>query len=128
MSATIEYVLIGILYVMGVGFNISQKLSVLQKKFPSFSRKEIVQTFKKEEWNTMIVSFLGLITVQALWFAGHYENVTLPLWLHGFAVYPAAMVVGYAIQRIIYKYLGTSESALMSQQIINDNSNNINGK
>lgn len=121
MSSTIEYILIGILYVMGVGFNVSQKLSKLQTKFPSFSRKEIIHTFKNEEWNTMVVSFLGLVTVQSLWFAAHYENVTLPAWLHGFAVYPVAMVVGYAIQRIIYKYLGTSESALMSKELINEN-------
>ena len=53
-----------LLFIIGVGYHVMQKVMQLRKKFPDFGLKEIFTLFFKEEWDSLIVSFLVLCTYQ----------------------------------------------------------------
>lgn len=108
----IEYFLIFILYGLGAYFSALEKVGNIRKRNPSSTFKEIGNTYLSEEWNTIMVSFGGLVTLEIGWFIMHKESLKLPEWLHGWGVYIISLTLGYCFQRIIYKFLGTTEKAI----------------
>lgn len=117
-----EYALIVLLQLIGIGLHVMQKVIALGDQNKSMERKEIFATFWHEDWDTLFVS--GLVLVLNL--AAHYiiEAYTiLPKEIGNYPLYAfgIALVLGYAGQRLIYKYLGTAEAALAKKgdQILN---------
>lgn len=111
----LEMFFLSVLYLLGVGYHVMQKIGKIKHKYSQLSPENIFKVFFKEEWNTLIVSGLGLVSMQLLWFIAHYENITLPTWLTNGGVYIAFLIGGYCLQRLIYKVLGTFEKAVDKQ-------------
>ncbi len=108
-----EYILIFILQAIGIALSVTQKVTVLDKKYPDLSKKQIFSVFLDEDWTTL----LGSSIVLALNLVAHYivENYTDFIEnidhydLYSFGI---ALILGYAGQRLIYKWLGSAEQAL----------------
>jgi TRAP-type uncharacterized transport system fused permease subunit len=112
-----EYILITILQILGVGFHAAQKVAIIRTRKPEKKFKEIIQIFWHEDWNTFFVS--GLVVVLNL--VAHFivlnyfpETITEHEWYYPVS-FGIALVLGYAGQRMIYKYLGTAETFLNKQ-------------
>lgn len=112
-----EYLIIIVLQILGIGFHVMQriaKLNLLYKDKPEISARYVVSVFMKEDWNTLIVSVLIILLNLVVHFIldtyGHdYTSGISGFQLYGFLV---AFVLGYAGQRLVYKYLGTAENFL----------------
>lgn len=112
----IEYLLIFFLYGLGAYFSALEKIAAIRKRYPSASFKEIKNTYLSEEWNTIMVSAGGLMLIETFWYIIHFKNMSLPAWIHEYGgVYGMALVLGYCFQRIIYKFLGTTENAIANK-------------
>lgn len=112
----IEYILILALYGLGAYFSALEKVSFIRKRNPGFTFKEVGNTYFQEEWNTIMVSLGGLAVIEIFWFIIHKENMTIPSWVHNYGgAYGIALVLGYCFQRVIYKFLGSTESAIQNK-------------
>lgn len=108
-----DYALIFIFFFIGAGFHIMQKIGALREKFPTLTPRTVWQTFFGEEWNVLIVSVLCLVLIEVLHFVVVYKEVQLsPFASKWWFLYALALTIGYAGQRIVYKYLGSAEAAL----------------
>jgi hypothetical protein len=105
------YILTSAAFFLGCGFHVMGKVSALKKAFPSLLPNTIWGTFWKEEWNVLIGSVLVWVSVELSVFIINYNRIPIPDWLQ-WGIYPISLVLGYAGQRLIYKYLGTAESIL----------------
>ena len=108
----LELILITAIYLLGVGYNALQKVGNIRAKYPGLSFKTVWVSYFNEEWNTLMVSGLGLLTVQIFWFISHTKNIPLPHWLHEWGIYLFDLFLGYALHRIIYRYMGTMEKVI----------------
>jgi hypothetical protein len=108
-----EYILIIILQLIGVGFHVMQKIGTLGDKFPEKNPSEVWGIFFQEDWNTLIVSLLVLsLNITAHYIVTIYSTVQVTVPYYDLYSFGAALVLGYAGQRVIYKYLGTAEKLL----------------
>lgn len=90
-----------------------QKIIGLGNTNPTKTIREIIAIFVSEDWDTLIVSALVLL----LNLVAHFiiaAYTTLPNTVEYYPLYSfgAALVLGYAGQRLIYKYLGSAEKFL----------------
>jgi hypothetical protein len=118
-----EYVMILILQLIGIGFHVAQKVNALDKQHPEKTIKEIYGLFFENEWSSLSISALVLVAdlmfhfivgfyfpqLKERSFHIPYLEVTLPFLATSFM---AAFVLGYAGQRLAYKYLGKAEQYL----------------
>jgi len=112
----IEYILILALYGLGAYFSALEKVKFIRKRNPGFTFKEVGNTYINEEWNTIMVSAGGLFLIEILWFIVHKNAMKLPTWIEAYGgSYGIALVLGYCFQRVIYKFLGTTESAIQNK-------------
>lgn len=109
-----EYFLIFLLQLIGIGFHVGQKLKAMDDKYPDKNIRQLLNTFIDEDWITLCISAL----VIALNLVTHYiidtytpdlRNSVNYYILYTFAI---ALILGYSGQRIIYKYLGKAEEVL----------------
>ena len=107
-----EYLLIFILQLLGIGFHVMQKVISIGDKHPDKNRSQIFSAFLYEDWDTLMVSAL----IISLHLVSHYivENYTTIREINNYHLYSfgLALLLGYAGQRIIYKYLGSAEEFL----------------
>lgn len=108
----ITHILIAFAYLLGVAYDAMSKVGRVRKKHPTLGFNETWSSFFQEEWNTIMVSGLGWATVQFAWYIIHSNKVPLPEWIELWGIYPIALLFGYALQRLIYKFLGTFEGVL----------------
>lgn len=101
-----------VLFCLGVGYHVMQIVMKLRKQFPQFGFGQIFSTFFNQEWDSLLRSLLVLLTLQMALVITHFANVALPQWLEGWGLYCISLVLGYAGQRIAYKYLGTAADVL----------------
>lgn len=107
------YILTVALFLLGVGYFVTKKIDELKVKYPTCDADDVLRTFLKEDWNTLIRSFLVLCTYEIFIFITQIKAVVMPVWWEKYlVVYALSLVLGYAGQRLIYKYLGTAESEL----------------
>jgi hypothetical protein len=110
------FILTTLIFILGVGFHVTRVIDKLRIKFPTLCINDILNTFFKEEWNTLFRSALVLCTYELFLFIIQTAEIKMPGWWEKFLVpYGLALVLGYAGQRLIYKYLGTAESVLEKQ-------------
>lgn len=116
-----EYLLIIALELAGISLHVLQKVLELDKKSPDDSLSEVFGLFWKSDRITVFISFVVLF----LNVIGHYiieeygpEAITNHEYydLTSFAV---ALILGYAGQRLIYKWLGKAEAKLENNKILN---------
>ena len=105
------YILTTFAFVLGCCFHVMGKVSTLKKSFPELLPKTIWKTFWHEEWNVLIGSVFVLFTLELSIYIINYYQMPIPDWLQ-WGIYPISLVLGYAGQRLIYKYLGTAEKIL----------------
>lgn len=109
-----EYLIIIAFQVLGIGFHVMQKIIKLGDERKSLTKKEIVDTFFSEDWDTLIVSVLiicgHLLTHYVIdEYTPSFRNDVNFYVLYAFG---AAFMLGYLGQRMVYKWLGTAENKL----------------
>lgn len=107
-----EYKLTIFLMLLGVAYHVMSCISKLRKKFPELGVKTVWNTFINQEWDSLIVSALGIIVFETLLYSTHHSEFKMPNWLHDYGIYVLALVWGYAGQRLSYKFLQTGEAVL----------------
>lgn len=117
-----EYALIIILQLLGIGFHVMQKVIALGDTHKT-KMKETFSIFWSEDWDTLFVSFLVMtLNVVAHFILESYAPKSIIEYeYYDLISFGIALTLGYAGQRIIYKYLGTAETALAKKgdQILN---------
>lgn len=110
----INYFIFIILYIIGAGYSTLKKIGDLRKKFPQLEPRMVWMTYKQEEWNTMIVSVIGLVLIEITYFIMHLNHIVLGGFT-GQWWFPYAFVVvfGYGGDKIAQKALGSAEQALL---------------
>ena len=111
----LEHILLAALYLLGATYQVMREIARLRKMNTALRPVEVFRTYYQEEWNTLIVSGLGLLTVQLFFFIIHFKGYELPGWLHQWGIYPLSLVAGYGWHRIVYKWLGSTEAAIIKQ-------------
>lgn len=110
------YFLTTLLFLIGVGYHIMQVIQRLRRKFPEKRFREIFDTYFTEEWDSLIRSGLVWATYELGLFIIEKSEAVMPAWWEKwFVPYAMAVVLGYAGQRLAYKYLGTAEKVLAEQ-------------
>lgn len=108
-----EYLLIIALQLLGIGFNVLQVLIRLDTKYVDDTFKDVWIAFWKEDKFTLILSGLILLTDLTAHFILTYYNNQLIKWEYFTVVsLGTAFILGYAGQRLVYKWLGSAEKFL----------------
>lgn len=111
-----EYVMVFILQALGISLSATQKMLELDRKFPEDKLSDVINLFLKEDRITLMISGIVLLfNLVAHYIVDTYTDLPIsveyyPIWAFGIA-----FVLGYAGQRIIYKYLGKAEGLLMKK-------------
>lgn len=111
-----EYLLIIILQILGVGFHVAQKASEIEKRSLTDTFPQVLSAFLTENRVSLFISALVLITsVVTYYVLIHYTS--LPQTIPYFFLYcfGGAVVLGYAGQRIIYSFLGHGVDAVLGR-------------
>jgi hypothetical protein len=109
----VEFVLLIVFQILGIGFHVMQKIIKLGNDNPSKTRKEITGIFFVEDWDTLFVSGLILFLVVASHIAILFFATVLREWdYYILASFAVSLMLGYGGQRFIYKQLGTAEAFL----------------
>jgi hypothetical protein len=113
-----EYLLITVLQIVGGWLHAAQKVAIIKKNQPSKKFNEVLSLFWQEDWNTFCFSMPPILILNLV---GHFamveygpESITSHPW-YIIGSLALAVVLGYAGQRIVYKYLGTAENVLDKQ-------------
>lgn len=116
-----EYILIIILQILGIGFHVGQKILVLDNKFADDSLHDVFNQFWNSDRVTVFISALVLILDLVVHFIIDFFAPTVREWeydgvaglVNYFTVsFTLALVFGYGGQRLIYKALGKAEEEL----------------
>lgn len=109
-----EYLIITALQLLGVCFHIGQKIMQLDSTHPDDSLQDVWNAFWKADRITVFISALILLLNLIVQFIINnyamdilYQNKNFHLYMFG-----AALVLGYAGQNLIYKFMGTAERFL----------------
>jgi len=100
------------MYTGGQLLSAMQKIAGIRKKYPEFPPAVIAKTFVKEEWNTLIVSgIVGGLCLFILYIAV-FNGTRFPGWFYPWGLVVLALTFGYAGQRLVYRFMKTTERAL----------------
>lgn len=111
-----DYLLIIILQLLGIGFHVMQKVRELDKLDPHDSLGHVFSLFWNEDKATLIISGLILVTHVVIHFILDYYNsgITKIDNYHNYT-FATAIILGYAGQRLIYKAFGKAEAIINSK-------------
>lgn len=105
-----EYLIIAALQLIGILLHVLQKVAELDKKFIDDTFWSVLVTFWKQDRTTVMISvvvmFLNLLVHFIIDDYTDLPETTKHYYLYAFG---AALLLGYAGQRLIYKYLGKAE-------------------
>jgi hypothetical protein len=107
-----DYIFISLLMGLGVWFHIMQRVSSVRKRYAKLKFKDVWATFLDEEWDSLFVSALVCFSCVLALKIIRYNEVVMPDWFENWGMYVLVLVLGYAGQRLAYKYLGTAEKVL----------------
>jgi len=119
-----DYVLIVIFQALGVFFKAGQQVAALKKLHPELSGKQVIDTYWKEDWNTLIMSIGVLFTDLAVHYVVSMLDIdwtqtfdllgVVTTWSSVYLVFSVgiAITLGYKGQDLIYKWLGTASDKL----------------
>lgn len=105
-----------IMQLLGIGFHVGQKIITIGNNFPDKTVGDVIRVFWKEDWDTLAISGLVLLLDEMIHVVinGYAPHVTeFPnFYLYSFG---AALLMGYAGQRLVYKFFGSAEKFLGDQ-------------
>lgn len=115
-----DYLLILILQLLGIGFHVGQKVNELDKKFPDDSLQDVFTQFWQSDRITVFISLLVMATNLVVHFIVHEYAPSVREWnMEGFGIvnyftisFAIALLLGYFGQRKIYQWFGKAEQAL----------------
>lgn len=109
-----EYALILLFQLVGIGFHVLQKVMELDKLAPDDTLTDVFKLFWKSDRVTTLVSGLIMFGCLIAYFAvEHYAPTLLEKYqYHQLYAFGISLVLGYAGQSLIYKWLGTAQSFL----------------
>jgi hypothetical protein len=109
-----EYLLIIILQLIGIGFHVAQKVLTLDKLSPNDSLKEVLALFWKSDRITVFISALVLaLNLVAHYIIGEYAPESFTAWeYYDLSSFTLALLLGYFGQRKIYEWFGKAEGFL----------------
>jgi len=108
-----EYVLVFALEIIGISLHVMQKVAAFDKAFPEKTVNQIFKTFWQEDWNTVIISIIILCLNLIVHFViNEYAPALTLIPYYLLYAFGGALLLGYAGQRLVYKYLGTAEKFL----------------
>jgi ABC-type spermidine/putrescine transport system permease subunit I len=109
-----EYFLLIALQLLGVGFHVMQKVISLSNAHPDNEIKDVFVAFWKADWDTVFVSGLVLLfTIIVHYIVAKYaQGITSKFDNYLLFSFALSLTMGYAGQKLIYKYLGTAEKYL----------------
>lgn len=112
-----EYILIILFQLLGIGFHVAQKLIQLDNLSPDDSFGAVMKLFWNEDRVTIFISSLILVLNVAAHFVIESYAPELRAKIEYYALYSfaIALVLGYGGQRLVYKYLGKAEALLDKQ-------------
>lgn len=106
-----EYSFALIVFLIGVIFHITRKISFYKKTYHILKLKTIIKTFLKEEWDSFIGSGCVLLLIlSVVYFVKnkHLDNNISTVII----VYCSILLSGYAGQRFFFNIFKTSENVL----------------
>ena len=117
-----EYLLIIILQLLGIGFHVGQKVLILDKLSPDDTLTDVFRLFWRSDRITVFISGLVLIfNIVAHYIVGVYGE-PLVTYINSFeylnydlCAFALAFSLGYCGQRLVYKWLGRAEIFLDKQ-------------
>jgi hypothetical protein len=108
-----EYLLILLLQLIGIGFHVMQKVSTLGNLFPDKPRNAIFGIFMQEDWDTLMISALILALNEIAHYILHVYAITISSYQYFDLIsFGVALVLGYAGQNLVYKWLGSARDFL----------------
>lgn len=114
-----EYFLICLLFLLGVGFHVGEKIVEIDKLSPDDSLSDVFKLFWKQDKVTIFISGLILVLIETAYFITEsYVPNALTEWWHFVILFVAALVLGYGGQRLVYGALG--KSVVFAEKKINE--------
>jgi len=111
-----EYLIVFILQALGISLSATQKMLELDRKFPDDKLSDVINLFLREDRITLIISGIILVfNLVAHYIIDHYTELPLAVEYYPLWAFSISFVLGYAGQRIVYKYLGKAENLLMKK-------------
>jgi hypothetical protein len=108
-----EYALITILELIGIGLHVGQKVHELDGKFENDTLKQVFGQFWNSDRVTVFISGLVLLlNLVVHYIIEVYAPSIRDMKYYDLYSFGIALVLGYAGQRLIYKYLGKAEEVL----------------
>lgn len=107
-----DYILCLLAMGIGIFFHVMQKVMSLRIKFKELGFAMIWKTFFEQEWDSLLVSVAVVCTYMLFLFICNLNKVVFTPWFDAWGMYVIALVLGYAGQRLAYKYLKTAEDVL----------------
>lgn len=107
-----EYALIFVLQLLGIGFHVGQKVLELDKLKPDDSLADVFKLFWKEDKITTFISGLILILNEVLYLIllDYGPDSLVKYEYFDLIFFALSLVLGYSGQRIIYGALGKAVS------------------
>lgn len=110
-----DYFFTTALNLIGIIYMIMVSIKKLRAKYPELHPKTVLGTFFVEEWDSMILSIVGLCLYELVLFIVRTNETVLPVWVETWGIYAIAFLWGYANQRLAYTILNTSEAVLQKK-------------
>ncbi len=103
-----EYLLILVLQLLGIGFHVGQKVLEIDKLSPDDSLTDVMKIFWRADKVTILISVLIIALNEVSHYIIHvYAPKNITGWQYfDLASFAVALVLGYSGQRIIYGALG----------------------
>ena len=112
MTQLSDYYFMMIGGLIGVIFHVMLKVRQLRIKFPDLSPGKVWGTFLFQEWDSLIVSGLVIMTMVFIVHLGGVKYLGIGEDWATLITFVGMIVIGYSGQRIAYKYLNTAEKVL----------------
>ena len=107
-----EYLIIIVLELLGIGFAVMETVSKLNDEYKE-TWLQILGRYIQQDWDTLIRSFLVLLlNLIAHYIVENYTDLFLNDTYYQLIGFALALILGYAGQRLIYKYFGKAEKFL----------------
>lgn len=118
-----EYFFITLFQLLGVAASVGQTIYTLDKKIPEKTAKEIFNLFMENEWSSLLISGVILITDLSVHLV---LNTYFPQWHSAMVLVPlldfqvpfvvasilASLILGYGGQWLFYKWLNKGKDYL----------------
>ena len=103
-----EHFLIFVIQILGIGFNVWQKVLVLDKLYPDDTLEDVFKLFWKTDRITVFISLWIMVAYGLFYFItlNYAPDSVINFDYLDLSFFGGALVIGYGGQAIVYKALG----------------------